>query len=60
MNIGGSIYILKGNFSLKLAKVLDPPFKTFDNSFLRILSNCLKTLKNEQAGIALGSQPRFD
>ena len=27
MNIGGSIYILKGNFSLKLAKVLDPPFK---------------------------------
>ena len=27
MNVGGSIYILKGNFSLKLEKVLDPPFK---------------------------------
>ena len=26
MNVGGSIYILKGNFSLKLEKVLDPPF----------------------------------
>ena len=29
MNVGGSIYILKGNFSLKLEKVLDPPFKGF-------------------------------
>ena len=28
MNVGGSIYILKGNFSLKLEKVLDPPFKS--------------------------------
>ena len=27
MNVGGSIYILKGNFSLRLEKVLDPPFK---------------------------------
>ena len=27
MNVGGSIYILKSNFLLKLEKVLDPPFK---------------------------------
>ena len=31
MNVGGSIYILKGNFSLKLEKVLDPPFNDDPN-----------------------------